>query len=560
MGNETERHGTARWVVWLSIFTAAGCMASRGPQPRPFPPVDVAAALDLLWEERIGPINVKGFMATGAAALPDGSFVVAGQSTGSLVFGRDGEQPTRLVGGQNLYGRRPFLARYDTDGRLLWARSVGGNFIHHVTALPDGSLAVTGEIMPFENYGNDFGVSRRFGAGTPEETHVPGCEPLIARQNALYPSGGPGFTTGFPSGRGEGQPTCDIFFVARYDSDGRFQWVRTVHGVRGAKSTGIAALPDGSLVLTAQLGGVVLFDAATAQEDLLELPVPRNMTSYRSTAFLIRYGPDGSVAWAREVAGAGEHVATSGVAAMADGSIVVAAWAGSYWSSTARDHVLAPRVSVARFDGRGNRIWERGIEIEGPSAKDALILAEIPGGDLAIAFGAELSGSMRLRWAGGQRLVRVEASEDRAKAYLIARFDADGAMRWLWQASRAEDRRGLYLKTLSALPDGSLVVAGAVRGPAVLAPGHRRELVWEATEHYRVYVARFAPDGSFDSGFDTGAAFEGRRIDGAAVLPDGSMVTIGSRHEGESQFVVSRHRFVLEPGRGEAAGLASDSP
>jgi hypothetical protein len=91
----------------------------------------------------------------------EGSFVVAGNLAGTDTFGEgeDNEITFFTVDTGN------FIARYNQDGSLLWAKNLGTtNGIHAIALLADGSSLITG----------NFGGTVTFGAGEPNETTLNG--------------------------------------------------------------------------------------------------------------------------------------------------------------------------------------------------------------------------------------------------------------------------------------------------------------------------------------------------------------------------------------------------
>lgn len=92
-----------------------------------------------LWTKLLGtPVSDKAYA---LKALPDGSLYVVGYSEG------------RLNGQTNNGDYDAFLARYSTDGKLLWVKQFGTKFIDiasSITSDKDGSVYVSGRTMPPE--------------------------------------------------------------------------------------------------------------------------------------------------------------------------------------------------------------------------------------------------------------------------------------------------------------------------------------------------------------------------------------------------------------------------
>jgi hypothetical protein len=222
----------------------------------------------LRWARRDG-----GSLTDLAAAVvnfADGSCLLAGSFSGSATFGAGEPNATTLISAGDA---DVFLARFASDGGLVWAKRAGGAGADRALAaavLSDGAVVLAG----------DFTLNATFGAG---ET---GVVALIA--------------AGF----------ADIW-TARFSADGTLAWARRAGGPGYDTAAAIAALPDGSIAIAgsfatqADFGGVSI--AAAGQDD----------------AFLARLGGDGSFSWTRAAGGAGFDAANS-LALLSDGTLAMA--------------------------------------------------------------------------------------------------------------------------------------------------------------------------------------------------------------------------------------------
>ena len=149
--------------------------------------------------------------AHGVSAFVDGSCVVTGRFAESAIFGPKEPAETRCSaqGDQDI-----FVARYDGDGQLLWARAAGGpasDYGRAVAARADETCLVTGY----------FREEAVFGAGEKNETRLTSDGDL------------------------------DVF-VARLDQNGRLIEVGRFGRWGSERSNGIATLADGSFVLAGE--------------------------------------------------------------------------------------------------------------------------------------------------------------------------------------------------------------------------------------------------------------------------------------------------------------------
>ena len=160
----------------------------------------------LAWARRAG--GWESDRGYGIASFADGSCAVTGDFTGTATFGpgEAGETDLTADGGSDV-----FVARYDADGTLAWASSGGGTGNDRgngVASFADGTCVVTG-------FFRDAAV---FGPGEAAETNL----------------------------TAEGS---DDFFVARYGADGALAWARRAGGSGREMISDIAAFADGSCVL-----------------------------------------------------------------------------------------------------------------------------------------------------------------------------------------------------------------------------------------------------------------------------------------------------------------------
>jgi hypothetical protein len=157
--------------------------------------------------------------------------VVTGFINGTAVFGAGEVNETTLVSaGSN----EMFVARYNADGTLAWAKRAGGASSaigYAIASRADGSSVVTG----------DFYGTATFGAGEANETTLV--------------SGGTYYND---------------TFVAGYNADGTLAWATRAGGSNNVESgRGIASYEDGSSVVTGYFWGTSVFGAGEVNETTL---------------------------------------------------------------------------------------------------------------------------------------------------------------------------------------------------------------------------------------------------------------------------------------------------
>jgi hypothetical protein len=504
---------------------------SQSSDSEPLPKVAAAKSLtaEIVWRRAQGWMTRSSFL-TGVQPLSDGSMILAGQNSGTLTLG-EGDNATEIVGGKGSHGRRPWLARFDPEGALIWATPIAGNHIGSITITSDDSIIVTGMIAAHEVQGNDPEISRVFGPDTPGQTEVTGCEPIFERYRRETPE-----KTWNPERWGpqsSGEPSCSIRFVARYDSDGKFEWVRTGHSqYRGAWPVA-AALPDGSVIARLAFGGVALLDAGTPSERYLPLPFKSYM---QNVPFLVRYQPDGSIEWVEQLSSPDEYLKVWPFP-IDDDSIALWGWRGFSLDTTDDDKYLdfPPAFTLSAVDDDANPLWDIHLDVPPDTFEGAGSVAEeidqFPNGDLLITFGYRFRGTTGLSQEG-EVLYETESNPiteryEAARIQYALRVTPDGTIRWLIPTVQAQrDRLLAGLPAILAMDDGSWLLVGSPKEgdtDYVIAPGQDNERRMENAEG--IFIARFFPDGRLDTFLDP-PELSGWFPSSRRRLPDGTFISI----------------------------------
>ncbi len=213
----------------------------------------------LAWARRAG--GEWGDKGSGVAVAPEGSIRVTGVYYGSATF-EGGEAGELTLDGWHYM----FIARYETDGTLTWVKRAGGADDTEgldVAVAPDGDTLVVGA---FGSYATPSDLSTTFGLGEPNETTLTSAR------------------------------LVDMF-IARFDNDGAFIWVKSASGPESIVPTGIAMATDGTARVTGNFRSVAVFGAGEAGETTLS---SASSDYYNClNLFVASYDTDGSVSWAK---------------------------------------------------------------------------------------------------------------------------------------------------------------------------------------------------------------------------------------------------------------------
>lgn len=270
-------------------------------------------------------------------SFSDGSFVVSGNFSGSVKFGPGESNETNF---SSVAQRNDmFIARYNADGTLAWAKQVASSTIsgvlsgNGIASFSDGSFIVTG--LQTGTAGKEF----FFGAGETNETTL------------TLSSGG-------------------SFFIARYNADGTLAWAKQVDGTRAINGKDVASFSDGSFVVTGSFVGFPRFGAGEANVTTLRSVVNRRSGSATGDIFIARYNADGTLSWAKQAGGqASDGSWYLDIAPFSDGSSIVtgtfentAIFGADEVNETTLSSVSELGSFIARYNADGTLSWAKQAE------------------------------------------------------------------------------------------------------------------------------------------------------------------------------------------------------
>ena len=455
----------------------------------------------------------EGFWNT--ALFPEGDVFVGGlMESDEYVFGAGTDDETWVDG---IDQGEVFVARYTSGGVPSWVSPILAweMGISDVESVGDGSMAAWGvgyhggEPVVFGAGGPgeisiDAGecccfLARYLGDGTPDWVTYSSGPSCVARENGLsrapngdfcvsgtYRDDGPPLElidgendTFVLSKTGEGTQS----FVARFDGAGAVEWARNIRYGGGDATGDIApavALQDGSCAFLGWYRKQVwLQDGSGGEETVVSAPWAI------WGQYLVKYGSDGDLDWARDVgvAGAGSGTA-SGLPRLLEleGDIIVSsAFNGEMMAGTESDPYYQSAgqdqedrgLYLARFDGAsGDRVFVSLIlgETSDRPYDCASALAALPDG--GILMGGGFTGRKTFG-ACEERETELVATGPDTDAFLAA-YDPDGTLRWAsrvasWPNLKAADGWGFHgeiVRGVSVDEHGSIFAVGSFVGEA----------------------------------------------------------------------------------------------
>ncbi|MBI3818893.1 MAG: hypothetical protein HY286_09410 [Planctomycetes bacterium] len=425
------------------------------------------------------------------ATFPDGSYVVTGTfevngGANSITLGKgEPTETTFQVTGINLF--EGYLARYNADGTLAWARgtstsigggSVGITFMENVATLDDGSIVCTGEtttgaqgaqvilsfgkpdattlVFPAQNQNAPEVFVARYDAGgallwarqieniaTSQGLSVPGATAIASDPGAGKAaacvvigqfSGNVKINSGQPSEAMLNAPgSSSQVFLARFENDGSVGFVKTIVPVvaGGVDALSISAFPDRTFSVSGKRLSAIELGAGEANDTVI---------NSGSLMFFARYNSDGTLAWARNAAGAGIAEQAS-VAACGDGSTAVAGVLGS--NNPSGDNITLGQgdpnettlaiannevtIFIARYDGAGKLVYARKAAGDLLQGKPGNRLAGFADGSFALC-GILNNAETGIFGAGDPNQTTLTANNEGG---WVARYAPDGKLQWV---------------------------------------------------------------------------------------------------------------------------------
>jgi hypothetical protein len=382
------------------------------------------------------------------AICRNGNAAVVGTYSGQVTFGLG--QPNQATLPAVGSPTNAFIASYDSEGMIRWARAITGTSAivgHDVAVDESGNLTIVGRFIG----------SATFGAGQPTET-------------TLVSAG-----------------TTDAF-IASYDAFGQLRWARRAGGINQVFGLGIGSDAQGNTTITGEFSGTATFGPGQPNQTVF--------TASNTNVFVASYDTDGMLRWARRHSGgAGFGNQGRAVAVDADGnSLVAGVFGGTGTFSGGGNEVTLVSSGIfdafiVSYDAVGTLRWGRSAG--GVDSDDASSIAVDWQGNATITgnYGETFSSLIAtepVTFSGGGYEVTLEI--DDGPVYL-ASYDTEGTLRW----ARAEGGGTTRMWAAGVALDGAgdPVVTGTFENPTTFGAGEANETYLVANANRDVFVARY---------------------------------------------------------------------
>jgi len=371
--------------------------------------------------------------------------------------GEPNQTVLRGVGPQDI-----FVAKFDPNGLLLWARSAGSGFFNQDFAWgigidTAGNSYVTGWLGSGPA---DFGggvTTTSFGAFVVKyDTNGTAIWARTLDPNALgfaiaVDADGNSFVTGSAPGPVLG---LGVITVWKVNTEGTTLWTRSAAGVYGGASAGISVDADGNSAVTGLLeSGDAVFGPGEPNETTIT-------AATTPVVFVAKYDTSGTLTWARQSADqAGSFGRGNAISTDTAGNISIVGLGSPILGLGEPNETPLVDAFVARYDGAGHLMWAKSV---------------------APGFG-------QVSW------VKAVATNSNGETYLtgtsiqgnvfIQKYSVDGGLLWSRRVAAVASLDALALSGQGISVDGAgnAYVAGQFSGTVIFGPGEPRETTLRTT-------------------------------------------------------------------------------
>jgi hypothetical protein len=422
-------------VLVTGTYTAAATIYNQGPSGSVGTTLQFAGGNDafiakyspagaVLWAARIA--STGNDIGNGIATDTSGNVFVAGYYLAAVTFFNQGPTGSGVVTLPFTAGLDCFIAKYSSDGAVLWAAriaSTGADQVYGIATDPSGNVLVIGyysaEVtiynqgpsgsgvvtLPFTG-GNDVFVAKYSSAGAVLwaariagtttsgdvgygiATDTSGNVVVTGYYSAtvtIY-NQGPSGTVGTTLSNAGGQD-C---FVAKYSSAGAVLWAARIASTNTDQGLAIATDSSGNVLVTGSYrAALTIYNQGPSGTAGTTLPFTASID-----CFIAKYSSDGAVLWAARITSAGNDQG-NGIATDTSGNVVVT---GNYSSAGTIVYNQGPSGSgvvtlpftggqdcfIAKYSSAGEVLWATRITGSTTSSDQGKAIATDPSGNVVV--------------------------------------------------------------------------------------------------------------------------------------------------------------------------------
>ena len=390
---------------------------------------------------------------------------------------------TSLEGSQDI-----FVAKYDINGELVWARRAGGTGPDEAWGIAvdsGGNSYITGISSIGADFGNGvtlpgngaFVVKYDSGGHAQWATSL---EPIGTGFAIAVDGSGNSYVTGYAP-----DPTFlgSVVTLWRVGANGQQQWSRQATGLYFGVGNSIAVDSNGNSHVTGLMNsGTATFGPGEPNATTLS-----DVDGASNEMFVAKYGPDGNLAWAKQSADMPGLLAYgAGISVDSAGNSYLTGFGNTILG---RGEVNETPVSgdnfVAKYDAAGRLVWAKTIVGRPVEA-------------LAVATEATGSAYITGTFATSITFAPGEANQTTLLSLggffggdmFVAKYGADGGFEWARQAGP-----GALGRVIALDPLANIYVAGSFAGESTFGVGEGTQTVLtSAGTEGDIFIARYLND------------------------------------------------------------------
>ncbi|MEE1946807.1 gliding motility-associated C-terminal domain-containing protein [Pedobacter sp. KR3-3] len=332
---------------------------------------------------------------TGIAVDKFDNVYVAGNFQGKVTVDHSGVSPAVDLNSNGNYDI--FIAKYTADGKLLWARSIGGSGLDQVNNL---TVDISGNVILGASFGSGI-IDCDPGPGIFNVSSAGGDDALIvkldANGNFLWAKGLGGFGTErghvvttdnngnviFVGAYGSASITSGSFtltnkggldgFMVKYDPNGNTLWAYAIGSFSDDEIKSVKTDSNNDiLVMGYFVGGVNLNPKGPAY----------NLSKSVPTYFIGKYSTNGDLVWANEIEASGSQTVSSIAVGPTNDVFLTGVYSGQIDFKSATNMqsltaVGAKNLFVTQYNSNGRVVWARNIQGNASNPYSYYITADV---------------------------------------------------------------------------------------------------------------------------------------------------------------------------------------
>lgn len=461
----------AGWFQGTMDFDPGPGLAERTAAGDPLDPVTGADAVDIFLA-KYDPAGKFLWVITLGAEGPDkpraldldqdGNIVLAGYISGKVDFDPSENNLILDAGGEP----KAFIAKYDTDGALLWAFELENAFIPEKT----------GDEPVFEN---------TLAVAVDGEGHIAVTGAFLGSID-LDPSGRSGRGAVFTSDSG----SPDIF-IASYSSLGEYRWGCVLEGPGINQGRAVRPDSDGNLIVAGVFSGAADFDPGS-ETARLQARGPQDI-------FIAKYDSKGNLLWAKRAGGPGVDRVGPGALALDNDSQILLTGEFSLTAEFDAGGETPPLVArgesdifTAKYNADGTLLWAVSA---GSVYRDFGCAVAVDDSGHVLVTGS-FRGAADFDPSEKENILLPKGSPDVGDIFLV-KYDPSGGLLWARAFGGPENTPGSLQAGLGLAVDarGNVIVTGRFHLAADFDPGTYAEILTSAG-CADVFVAQIDGDGN----------------------------------------------------------------